>query len=304
VLVAEVLALVPAEARIVLDCTIGGGGHAEAILRHLGNEVELIGFDRDSGVLATVRERLSGFPNRVVLHHDSYANLPQYLGDKFANRIDFVLLDLGLSSLQLEHSGRGFSYQASADPLDLRFDETTSEPLASRLAVSSAEELATVLRDFGEIRRARLLAREIMAGVENGSMVTVKDLAETASRHLRGERRSQFLAQVWQALRIWVNDELGQLRFGLQRVIDYLRPGGVLAAISFHSLEDRIVKDFIYAREHPCTCPKGLPQCICGQMPSLERITKKPIRPTMAETEANPRARSARLRAARKPVLT
>jgi 16S rRNA (cytosine1402-N4)-methyltransferase len=300
VLLAEVLALVPTAAKIVVDCTIGGGGHAEAILSKLDSEVDLIGFDRDVDALATARKRLAGYPAKRTLIHDSYANLDRHADAVSCGSIDFALLDLGLSSLQLENSNRGFAFSQPDDSLDLRFDRTSGEPLSVKLASTSADELKKILRAYGEVDNAGRIATDIAAAAQTGGLQTVADLKATVSRHFRGGKRNQFLAQIWQALRIWVNDELQQLEIGLDKVVNYLRPGGVVAVISFHSLEDRFVKEFFRSQENPCTCPKGLPQCVCGKEPILERITRKAIKPSAVEIEANPRARSARLRAARK----
>jgi 16S rRNA (cytosine1402-N4)-methyltransferase len=315
---AEVLALVPATAQLIVDCTIGGGGHAEAILNKLDSEVSLIGFDRDVDALAMANQRLAkyaGSPafvgrSRVVLIHDSYANLDRHLGavetgsPAFVGmgNVDFALLDLGLSSLQLEASNRGFAFQKPEDSLDLRFDRTSGEPLRVKLAEgTSAEELKEILRQYGEVDNAGRIATAIATAAREERLQTVADLRETVTPYFRGgQRRNQFFAQIWQALRIWVNDELQQLEIGLAKVVKCLRPGGVMAVISFHSLEDRMVKEFFRLQESPCTCPRDFPQCVCGKKPVLERITRKAIKPTEGEIETNPRARSARLRAARK----
>ena len=300
VLLAEVLALIPAEARLAIDGTIGGAGHAEAILQKLGSAGQLIGFDRDRDAIEMSRHRLSAFSNHVELFHDSYANLDRQLGSQRLNSADFALLDLGLSSYQFEQSKRGFSFQNPEEPLDLRFNCDEGEPLSVRLSKSSADELTGVLREFGEVERARPLAREIIATSVQGRLRTAGELSDVVMHQFRGGKRKQLLAQVWQALRIWVNDELTQVQNGLEKMIAYLGPGGVLAVISFHSLEDRIVKGFFVKQENPCVCPKGFPTCVCGAKPTLERINRKAIKPTEAEIEMNPRARSARLRAAKK----
>ncbi len=301
VLLAEVLALVPATAQLFVDCTIGGGGHAEAILSKLDSEVSLIGFDRDVDALATAKERLANYGSRVVLIHDSYANLDRHLGITAMGNVDFALLDLGLSSLQLEASNRGFAFQKPEDPLDLRFDRTSGVPLCVKLAEgTSTDELKKILREYGEVDNAGRIATAIAAAAREERLQTVADLRETVTPCFRGGKRNQFLAQIWQALRIWVNDELHQLEIGLAKVVKCLRPDGVMAVISFHSLEDRMVKEFFRLQENPCTCPRDLPQCVCGRKPVLERITRKAIKPTENEIETNPRARSARLRAARK----
>ena len=295
------LALVPATAQLFVDCTIGGGGHAEAILSKLDSEVSLIGFDRDVDALATAKERLANYGSRVVLIHDSYANLDRHLGITAMGNVDFALLDLGLSSLQLEASNRGFAFQKPEDPLDLRFDRTSGEPLRVKLAEgTSTDELKKILREYGEVDNAGRIAMAIATAVREERLQTVADLREAVTPCFRGGKRNQFLAQIWQALRIWVNDELHQLEIGLTKVVQCLRPDGVMAVISFHSLEDRMVKEFFRLQENPCTCPKDLPLCVCGKKPVLERITRKAIKPTEYEIETNPRARSARLRVARK----
>jgi 16S rRNA (cytosine1402-N4)-methyltransferase len=300
VLLAEVLALVPAMAQLIVDCTIGGGGHAEAILSKLDSEVSLIGFDRDVDALATANQRLANYGSRVVLIHDSYANLDRHLGVAAVGNVDFALLDLGLSSLQLEASNRGFAFQQPEDSLDLRFDRTSGETLRVKLASTSTDELKRILREYGEVDNAGRIATAIARAAREEQLQTVADLRETVTPYFRGGKRNQFLAQIWQALRIWVNDELHQLEIGLSKVVKCLRPGGVMAVISFHSLEDRIVKEFFRLQENPCTCPRDFPQCVCGREPVLERITRKAIKPTEDELQTNPRARSARLRAARK----
>ncbi len=295
------LALVPATAQLFVDCTIGGGGHAEAILSKLDSEVSLIGFDRDVDALATANQRLANYGSRVVLIHDSYANLDRHLGVAKMGNVDFALLDLGLSSLQLEASNRGFAFQKPEDPLDLRFDRTSGEPLRVKLAEgTSTDELKKILREYGEVDNAGRIAMAIATAVREERLQTVADLREAVTPCFRGGKRNQFLAQIWQALRIWVNDELHQLEIGLTKVVQCLRPDGVMAVISFHSLEDRMVKEFFRLQENPCTCPKDLPLCVCGKKPVLERITRKAIKPTEYEIETNPRARSARLRVARK----
>jgi 16S rRNA (cytosine1402-N4)-methyltransferase len=299
VLLAEVLALVPATAQLIMDCTIGGGGHADAILSKLDSEVSLIGFDRDVDALATANERLANYSSRVSLIHDSYANLDRHLGVAGTGKVDFALLDLGLSSLQLEASGRGLSFQQPEDSLDLRFDRTSGEPLCVKLAEgTSTDELKKILREFGEVDNAGRIATAIADAAREDRLQTVADLRETVTPYFRGGKRNQFLAQIWQALRIWVNDELHQLEIGLAKVAGCLRTDGIMAVISFHSLEDRMVKEFFRSQENPCTCPRELPQCVCGKKPVLKRLTRKAIKPTEDEIETNPRARSARLRAA------
>lgn len=300
VLLAEVLALVPREARLIADLTLGLGGHAEAILKQVGGEVELLAFERDLDSLELAKERLSNLPNRVTCIHDSYANIDQRLGQEYRSKLDFTLMDLGLSSQQLEASGRGFSFMKSEEPLDLRFDGSTGEPVAERLRHTGEDELVGVLKRFGEVRRARIVASAITDAVASDKLATVGDLVRVLEPFTRPDRRNKFLARCWQALRIWHNSELEMLQTGLEKQLDYVRPEGVMAVISFHSLEDRMVKDFFLRQENPCICPPRLPKCVCGRKATLRRVTRRPIMPGEVEIAGNPRARSAKLRAARR----
>ena len=300
VLLAEVLALIPEKARLAIDCTVGGAGHAREVLKRLGREGKLIGFDRDIVALKIARENLQEYSHRIELIHDSYANIDRHLDASLGNSTDFVFFDLGLSSLQLEDSGRGFSFRNPDEPLDMRFDCDSGEPLSVKLQETSEDALTGVLREFGEVDRARPLARSMIRASQEGKLSTTGDLSRLVMDQFRGGKSKQLLAKVWQALRIWVNDELGQLQAGMEKVVAHLGPGGVIAVISFHSLEDRFVKNFFARREDPCVCPKSFPKCVCGAIPTLERVTRKALKPSTAEIETNPRARSARLRAARR----
>jgi 16S rRNA (cytosine1402-N4)-methyltransferase len=299
-MVSEVLDLLPAEVELVADLTVGGGGHAEAILRQVGGHVELIAFDRDVAALETAANRLRPLPNQIEFICDSYARIDAHLSEAYHGKFDFVLLDLGLSSLQLAAEGRGFSFTNLDDPLDLRFDISGGETLANKVAHVSSKDLTAVLRDYGELRNAKAVAAQIITSRQHGKLCTVGDLVAALERFARPGHRHRFLAQVWQALRIWVNDELEQLRSGLIALPKYLRPDGVLVVISFHSLEDRMVKEFFVKQENPCICPPRAPQCACGRKPTMKRLARKPRRPTDREVAANPRSRSARLRAARR----
>ncbi len=296
----EVLALVPVGARLVVDFTVGSGGHTEAILKLLGEAAQVIGFDRDVDALGRTRQRLQAYNQQLRLVHDSYANFDLHLGEAEKGRVDFALLDLGLSSDQLEHSNRGFAHQASRDALDLRFDKSSGQPLAARLRKVSADELTTILQVYGEVDRPRRIAQAIIAAADAGQLSTVGDLVSVVTPFLKREKTKQGLSQVWQALRIWVNDELEQLQTVLPKILEYLRTDGVLAVISFHSLEDRAVKQFFMEQENPCICPPRVPVCVCGKVPHLKRITRKAIKPGEAEIAKNQRSRSARLRAAAK----
>lgn len=300
VLLAEVLDLLPVGARTVIDFTVGAGGHAEAILKKLGREAHLFGFDRDMTAIERSRDRLAAMPNQIELFHDNYAQFDQHLPEELLGRVDFALLDLGLSSPQLEHSERGFSFQRDDEPLDLRFDPSWGEPVTTMIAETTKGELARILRDYGEIPRSHQVADRIKSVSDRGELVTVGDL-KRALLQLRGRgRTSQFLAQTWQALRIWCNQELEQLKTLLEKLPAWIQPSGVIAAISFHSLEDRIIKNFFREQENPCICPPRLPLCVCGRQPVLKRINKRALKATSAEIAENPRSRSARLRGALK----
>ena len=296
----EVLSLVPHGARLVVDFTVGSGGHTEAILKLLGEAAQVIGFDRDVDALARTNQRLKAYNNQLRLVHDSYANFDLHLGEADKGKVDFALLDLGLSSDQLEHSNRGFAHQASNDALDLRFDKSSGQSLSTKLSQVSVNELTQILREYGEVDRAHRIAEAIISAADAGQLATVADLVSVVTPYLKREKTKQGLSQIWQALRIWVNDELEQLNTVLPKIVDYLRVDGVLAVISFHSLEDRAVKQFMVAQENPCICPPRVPVCVCGRKPLLRRITRKAIMPGEAEISRNQRSRSARLRAAAK----
>ncbi len=278
-----------------MDGTIGGGGHAEAILRRLGKDAQLIGFDRDVEALAATERRLGVYNGQFRLVHDSYANFDAHLGADAKGAIDFMLLDLGLSSRQLA-GGRGFSHQSENDPLDLRFDDTHGESLAQRLRHVDPQSLTKILAEYGEINKPQRVARAIFDSRKQ--LNTVADLLAVLQPVTPRQHARQFLSQVWQALRIWVNDELRQVQIVLPKIVDWLRPGGVMAVISFQSLEDRMVKQFLAQQENPCICPRELPRCVCGRTPTMKKVTRKAIKPSAEEIESNPRSRSARLRAA------
>jgi 16S rRNA (cytosine1402-N4)-methyltransferase len=300
VLLAEVLALVPREARLIADLTLGLGGHSEAILKQVGGEAELLAFERDLDSLELGKEQLSSLPNRVNYFHDSYANIDDRLGQEYRGKLDFTLMDLGLSSQQLEASGRGFSFMRLEEPLDLRFDATSGEPISERLKRTEVDELTGVLKRYGEVRRARIVANAILRVVAVNQLKSVGDLVRVLEPFARSDRRNKFFAKCWQALRIWHNSELEMLEVGLEKQLDYVKPDGVMAVISFHSLEDRMVKDFFLRQENPCICPPRLPQCVCGRKATLRRVNRRPIVPGEVEIAGNPRARSAKLRAARR----
>ena len=290
----EALAVRPGGSYV--DCTVGGAGHAEAILSEALPNGRLLGIDADPAALEFARARLSRFQDAVTLAHGSYADLDEILKQREFGPVDGIIFDLGLSSLQLEASGRGFSFRRE-EPLDMRFDSTAPAPTAAALINGSSErELARILRSYGEERRARAIARTL---VENRPFRSSAHLARVITGRVGPSRGGIHPAtRTFQALRIAVNGELDNIRRGLQQAIDSLKPGGRLVVISYHSLEDRIVKETFRTESKDCVCPPELVQCVCSHKARLSVIHRKTITPTVEEKVRNPRSRSARMRAA------
>jgi len=288
--------LVPAGPGLLVDATVGLGGHAEALLRAEPN-FQLVGFDRDPQALARAGERLQAFTDRVQLVEETFDRLPLVLRRLGLGAPAAVLADLGCSSLQLDSAERGFSFTGDG-PLDMRMGE--SGPTAADLLERAEwEELVRILRDYGEERRARAISRAIVGRREQAPLRTTAELSRLVQDVIGGgERRIHPATRTFQALRIAVNDELGQLERFLEPAIRSLRPDGRIAVISFHSLEDRIVKHTLRRLTGRCTCPRDFPVCRCNPKRVVEVLTPSPIRPDDDEIAANPRARSARLRAA------
>jgi 16S rRNA (cytosine1402-N4)-methyltransferase len=299
----EVLAcLCPRPGETFLDGTVGGGGHARLILEATAPDGLLIGLDRDPEALEHAARVLAPFGERAVLRQANFAEADRVLTALDIDCADGILLDLGVSSFQLNTARRGFSFQSDA-PLDMRMDPTCGATAADTVATLADEELARIFREYGEERYARRIARRIVRQRDEQPLRTTRQLAELVRAAVPGGWRPARIhpaTRVFQALRIHVNAELDSLREGLRRGLERLRPGGRLAVISFHSLEDRIVKRFFRAEAHPCTCPPDLPICACGRQPRVELLTRKGLRAGESETAANPRARSAILRAVRK----
>ena len=280
-----------------VDGTLGAGGHAAAILA-AAPESRLLGLDRDPAALALARERLAKFGDRVTLRHASYERIgeivPAWVGTD-AGGADGILLDLGLSSMQVDDPARGFAFMQDG-PLDMRFDPSSGGITAAEIVNHwDAEALAGILFRYGEERNSRRIARAIIAARPIDS---TRQLAEIVTGAQRGPRQKIHPAtRTFQALRIAVNDELGALERVLPRAIDILRPGGRLVVISFHSLEDRIVKQAFKLEATDCICPPRQPVCVCGHVARVRLVTRKPIEAGAAEVAANPRSRSAKLRA-------
>ncbi|HEY3082868.1 MAG TPA: 16S rRNA (cytosine(1402)-N(4))-methyltransferase RsmH [Chloroflexota bacterium] len=280
-----------------VDCTLGAGGHGAALLER-ADGARLLGLDADPAMLALAGERLRPFGARARLVHANFADLEEVARREGFGEADGVLFDLGVSSLHLDRPERGFSFQADA-PLDMRLDPTAGPTAADLLRDLDERELADVIFRYGEEPRARRIARAIVRQREPDAdgLATTAQLAGLVARIVPGGRIHP-ATRTFQALRIAVNRELDVLPDGLRQAHALLRDGGRLAVISFHSLEDRIVKQYVAGQAHPCTCPPRAPICICGRTPRLEPITRKPIVATAGEIAANPRSRSAKLRGA------
>jgi 16S rRNA (cytosine1402-N4)-methyltransferase len=261
----------------------------------------VLGLDADPAAIARAVERLARFGDRLVLRRANFRDLATVAPAAGFAAVDGVLLDLGLSSYQLADGSRGFGFRAGG-PLDMRFDPGRGEPAAALLARLREEELAALLRRYGEEPHARRIARAIVAARQAGPVDTAERLAGVVAaavpRRPGPPPRIHPATRTFQALRIAVNDELGALAEALPAALDLLLPGGRLVVLAYHSLEDRIVKRFLAAERRGCTCPPSFPVCRCGRLPRLRPVGRQPTVPTEAETAANPRARSARLRAA------
>ena len=301
VLLKEVVTqLQPCRGGLYVDCTVGGGGHAREILRACGPEGQLIGLDWDEEAITASREELGEFGARVQLVRANYVELERVLMSLGVTAVDGVVFDLGVSSRQFDEPGRGFSFQREG-PLDMRMSRQLGAAARDVLRTASLEELAKIFRVYGEEKRARAIAREIVSEREQAPLDTTTQLARLCERVLGPKRGGIHPAtRVFQALRIAVNNELENLKRGLEVATRFLKSGGHIAVISFHSLEDRIVKQFFVDKSSGCICPTDLPACACGRKEVLRIVTRKPVTPGEAEIRANPRARSAKLRVAEK----
>ena len=286
-----------------MDGTLGMGGHAKAMIEAAGDQARLMGTDRDLQALAIAGTALGSFGTRIRLVHKSYAGAVDEAKDFLGGAAGFngILLDLGVSSLQLDEADRGFSFMRSG-PLDMRMDGSAGQSAAQWLAGIDEAGLVQVLRDYGEERQAGRLARAVLQARDQGLLKSTTDLALVAEKVLGRKRPGEAhpATRLFQALRLAVNAELEALESGLPALAGLLAPGGRLAVISFHSLEDRLVKDYFKAESKDCLCPPGLPECRCGHKASLKLLNSRPLIAGDAETAVNPRSRSAKLRTAEK----
>ncbi|SCJ66024.1 Ribosomal RNA small subunit methyltransferase H [uncultured Clostridium sp.] len=287
---------------VYLDGTLGGGGHTEAILRQSGPDGVVYGIDRDRDALRAAGERLAAFGERLKPLHGNFHDAKALLAAQGVAQLDGAVLDLGVSSYQFDEGERGFSFQEDAY-LDMRMDQSCGRTAADLCNTLSGEELTRIIRDYGEERWAARIAAFILQAREKKPVETTGELVSIIKAAIpKGARRDgpHPARRTFQALRIAVNDELEPLSQALEELVSLLAPGGRLAVITFHSLEDRIVKQTFKRLQNPCTCPPKAPVCTCGKLPVAQVVTRKPILPSLAEVEQNPRSRSAKLRVAQK----
>lgn len=281
-----------------LDGTLGGAGHSEAICHHLGEKGVLIGIDQDRHAIEAAQKRLEKFENRIILYQDNFANVKNVLEKVEVLKVNGILLDLGVSSYQLDEAERGFSYMQDG-PLDMRMDPEGLRSAQNVINEYSEEDLARIIKEYGEERWAKRIARFIVEERKKKPFTTTMELVEVIKKAVpKGARRDgpHPAKRTFQAIRIEVNQELAILEQSIKDMVDVLDTGGRLCIITFHSLEDRIVKQTFRHLENPCVCPPDFPICICGKQPVAKIITRKPILPTNEEIGKNPRARSAKLR--------
>ena len=283
---------------IYVDATLGGGGHAYEVCRRLGEKGSIIGIDQDAAAIEAAGTRLSDFGERVTIIRSNYCDMKSRLHEKGIDKVDGIVLDLGVSSYQLDTAERGFSYREDA-PLDMRMDRRQKMTARDIVNDYSEMDLYRVIRDYGEDKFAKNIAKHIVAARGTNPIETTGQLTEIirASIPMKYQKKSGHPAKrTFQAIRIELNRELDVLKNSLDDMIEILNPGGRLCIITFHSLEDRIVKSAFKKNENPCTCPPDFPVCVCGKVSKGCVVTRKPILPSEEELEYNSRSKSAKLR--------
>ena len=288
---------------VYVDGTLGGCGHARAICEKIFPGGRFIGIDQDIDAISNAERVLKDYTSNIHLFHGNFISLPEFLTQLEIDRVDGILLDLGLSLHHIENSGRGFSFRKD-EPLDMRMDIQSPQTAENLINNLSQSELQKLFKEYGEERRAKQITRKIIKIRRQKKIQTSRQLAQIIVDSIPAQaafkQKIHPATRVFMALRIAVNRELERLETFLEYAVDLLNPGGRLCVLAFHSLEDRIVKQRLKTLEKGCTCPPQLPQCVCGQEPQLRILTKKVVRPTAEEIAANPKARSTRLRAAEK----
>jgi 16S rRNA (cytosine1402-N4)-methyltransferase len=283
---------------IYVDGTLGGGGHAFELCSRLTDGGHLYGFDQDAAAVEAAGERLSMYKDRVTVIRSNYCRMKEELAALGVQGVDGILLDLGVSSWQLDQAERGFTYREDA-PLDMRMDQRQEKTARDIVNGYDEMELFRIIRDYGEDRFAKNIAKHIVQAREKRPIETTRELVEVIKAAIPMKIRMQKghpAKQTFQAIRIELNRELEVLRDSLEDMIDLLRPGGRICIITFHSLEDRIVKNTFRKNENPCTCPSHFPVCVCGKVSKGKVVTRRPMIPTERELEENSRSKSAKLR--------
>jgi len=285
---------------IYVDGTLGGGGHAYEVCKRLGPGGRFVGIDQDGDAIAAAGKRLSEFGDKVTIVRNNYCNMKEELIGLGIEKVDGIVLDLGVSSYQLDDPARGFSYMEDSSPLDMRMDDRGTLTAADLLNTYSESEIYRIIRDYGEDKFAKNIAKMIVKIREDKPFVTAGDLKYAIDAAIPMKVRKNLSGhparKTFQALRIEINHELDVLKESLNTMIDLLSDGGRICIITFHSLEDRIVKNIFKENESPCTCPPSFPVCVCGKVSKGKVITKKPIVPTDEEMEDNSRSASSKLR--------
>ncbi|MCI9126457.1 MAG: 16S rRNA (cytosine(1402)-N(4))-methyltransferase RsmH [Eubacterium sp.] len=283
---------------IYVDGTLGGGGHAYEILKKLSSKGRLIGIDQDGEALQAAGERLKEFEDKVTLVRDNYCEIERVLKDLNIEKVDGIVLDIGVSSYQLDNLERGFSYKSDA-PLDMRMDTRQVLTAADVVNTYSENELFKIIKDYGEDKFAKNIAKHIVLARKDKPFETTKELSEVIKRAIPMKVQAKGghpAKKTFQAIRIEVNRELTVLKESIDKMIKHLNPEGRICIITFHSLEDRIVKMKFRENENPCTCPPDFPVCVCGKESKGRVVTRKPIIPSDEEIEVNKRAKSSKLR--------
>ena len=284
---------------IYVDGTLGGAGHSSEIVKRLGEDGRLIGIDQDGEAIEAATKRLKPYKDKVTIVRSNYAQMKEVLHNLGIEKVDGILLDLGVSSFQLDTPERGFTYRSEDAPLDMRMDDRQKLTAKDIVNEYSEMELYRMIRDYGEDRFAKNIAKHIVRAREKKPIETTGELCEIIKAAIPAKMRAGTghpAKQTFQALRIELNHELDVLTQSIDGMIDRLAPGGRLCIITFHSLEDRIVKTRFRTNENPCICPPGFPVCVCGRVSKGKVITRKPILPSEQEMEENSRSKSAKLR--------
>lgn len=280
-----------------VDGTLGGGGHSQEIMKRLADQGRLVGIDDDERAIESASKRLEQYRHRILMVQGNFANMKTILASRHIEAVDGILLDLGISSYQIDNAERGFSYMHDG-PLDMRMNRDANKTAEQVVNSDSEEALARIFREYGEERHARLIARKLVQERFRTKISSTHQLAEIVRAKVPAQHHIKSLARIFQALRIEVNNELDNLTSFLKDVLEIMKPGARLVIISYHSLEDRLVKEFFHQQTHPCQCPPQLPVCICHKKATMRLVTRGIVRPSPEEIKSNPRSRSAKLRAA------